>query len=85
MQGFSDQQSETQVVLNGDENGANGKHGAGQAELKDSRERNGEEQDGKQARVNVAVNPADHVVGGEDLISFDSPEPRYCEVSHDWW
>lgn len=85
MQGFRDQQSETQVVLNGDEDGENEKRVAGQAQLKDSRERNGEEQDGKQASINEAMNPADHVVSGEDLISFDSPEPRYCEVSHDWW
>lgn len=80
-----DQQSEKQGVLKGDQHGENGKQGMEQADLEDNRERNREEQNRKEASGNEALNHAEHVVSGEDLISFDSPEPRYCEVSHDWW
>lgn len=83
VQSTCDQYSGSQGTLKGDEDGEHGKQGMEQADLEDNRERNREEHDGKQASGNEALNHAEHVVSGEDLISFDSPEPRYCEVSHD--
>lgn len=84
LQPLRNQESENRGVLNGNEDGEKGKQGVGQADLENNRARNGEEQDGKHQRGNEALSPADHA-SEEDLISFDSPQPRYCEVSHDWW